>query len=141
MKTYAYPATFEPGDEPKAIVVTFADFPEAITEGSSPEEARTNAAEALGLVMLVYLREGKTLPKPSKGDNRIAPNPVDAAKIAVIEAFRAAGISQAELSRRLGRDEKEVRRILDPMHATKIDKLSRTLTALGQRLVIGVEAA
>jgi len=64
-----------------------------------------------------------------------------AAKLAVIEAFRAAGISRSELARRLGRDEKEARRILDPTHRTKLQTLAAALAVLDRRLVIGVEAA
>jgi antitoxin HicB len=67
--------------------------------------------------------------------------PEIAAKIAVLEAFADAGISKAELARRIGKDEREVRRILDPMHATKLGALRAALSALGRRLVVGVEKA
>ena len=46
-----------------------------------------------------------------------------------------------ELAKRLGKDAKEIRRILDPDHATKIPALVAALAALGRRLVVGVEAA
>ena len=45
------------------------------------------------------------------------------------------------LLRRLGKDEKEVRRILDPRHATKLASLTQALRVLGKRLVVGVEKA
>jgi antitoxin HicB len=64
-----------------------------------------------------------------------------AAKLAVLEAFRDAGITKAELARRIGKNEKEVRRILDPRHATKLPALTEALRVLGRRLVVGVEAA
>lgn len=141
MRTYAYPAVFEPGDDPAVTVVTFPDFPEAITEGTGDIEARTNGAEALGLVMLEYLRQGRALPVPSEGALVVAPEPDVAAKVAVLEAFATSGISQRELARRLDWDEKAVRRLLDPFHRTKLLQLSSALNALGQRLVISVEAA
>jgi antitoxin HicB len=40
---------------------------------------------------------------------------------------------------RIGKDEKEARRILDPKHPTKLTTLTAALRELGQRLVIGVE--
>ncbi|MCD7059442.1 type II toxin-antitoxin system HicB family antitoxin [Pelagibacterium xiamenense] len=141
MRTYAYPATFEPADDDTTVLVTFADFPEAITEGDGTVEAYTNAADALGIVMLEYLRRGRTLPVPSTGEPLIAPEPDIAAKIALLEAFAASGITQSELARRLGWDEKAVRRALDPWHATKLPRLSAALHALGHRLVVSVEAA
>jgi len=52
------------------------------------------------------------------------------------DAFRKAGITKSELAERLGKDHKEVRRILDPMHLTKIGPLNEALRALGHRMVI-----
>jgi antitoxin HicB len=69
----------------------------------------------------------------------VAVEPEVAAKLAIIEAVRIAGISKSELARRIGKDEKEARRILDPKHATKLPTLAAALRNLGQRLVIGVE--
>jgi antitoxin HicB len=48
-------------------------------------------------------------------------------------------MTKTELARRLGKDEKEVRRILDPMHPTKLTAMKEALAALGRRLVVGVE--
>ncbi|HVV94950.1 MAG TPA: hypothetical protein VHD15_16175 [Hyphomicrobiales bacterium] len=58
---------------------------------------------------------------------------------AALEPGDNAGMSQAELGRRLGVHEREVRRILDPMHPTKLPTLAATLAVLGRRLVVGVE--
>lgn len=143
MKTYSYRALFEPGDE-AGIVVSFPDLPEAITQGDNEADARAMAAEALGLALLTYSQQGRRLPKPAAKDRKLVAITVDpdiAAKLAVIDAFRNAGISKSELARRLGRDEKEVRRILDPMHPTKLPTLKAALAALGWRLVVGVEQA
>jgi antitoxin HicB len=84
------------------------------------------------------------LPKPrARGRNlvEIMIAPEVAAKLAVLEAFKAARISKSELARRIGKDEKEVRRILDPKHATKLPALTAALRALGKRLVVGVMEA
>jgi antitoxin HicB len=62
-----------------------------------------------------------------------------AIKLAVLQAFVAGGISKTELGRRLDRDEKEIRRILDPAHPTKLGPMVEALRALGKRLVVGVE--
>jgi antitoxin HicB len=71
----------------------------------------------------------------------VAVAPDIAAKLAVLEAFAAAGIAKSELGRRMGKDEKEIRRILDPKHPTKLPAMVEALRALGKRLVIGVEEA
>jgi antitoxin HicB len=141
MKAYGYRALFEPGDRRGNIVVSFPDVPEAITQGRGQADARAMAEEALGLVLLTYVEHGRALPKArARGRNLvdIAVAPDVAAKLAVLEALAAAGISKSELARRIGKDEKEVRRILDPKHATKLPALTAALRALGKRLVVGV---
>ena len=141
MRTYTYGARFERGAK-SGIVVSFPDIPEAITQGRDAADARSMAAEALGMVLLTYLEQGKPLPKTSKRRKdlvAIAVEPEIAAKLAVIEAFKAARITQGQLASRLGKDGREVRRILDPNHATKLPALTQALEAMGRRLVVGVE--
>ena len=143
MQSFVYHARFEPGDE-RGIVVTFPDVPEAITEGADVAEARAMAEEALALALLSYPKRGLPLPLPREHGGDLIPIIVaseDAAKLAVLDAWRQAGVGKSDLARRLGKDEKEVRRILDPMHPTKLSLLEATLRALGRRLVISTEAA
>ncbi len=143
MRPLKYWARFEPGDE-HGIVVSFPDVPEAITQGVDEADARAQAEEALGLALLTYPQRGLPLPDAAHRGEGLVPVPVaadDAAKIAVLDAWRAAGIGKSEFARRIGKDEKEARRILDPMHPTKLPVLADALRALGRRLVIAVEAA
>jgi antitoxin HicB len=140
MRSYVYRAQFERGTR-RGYVVSFPDVPEAITQGRDLVDARAMAEEALGLVLLTYLERGMPLPKPRARSRKlveIAVAPDVAAKLAVLESFVAAGITKSELARRIGKDEKEVRRILDPKHATKLPALTAALRALGKRLVVGV---
>ena len=143
MRTFVYHARFEPGED-HGIVVSFPDVPEAITEGDDEADAYAQAEEALGLALLTYPARGLPLPraKAHRGEG-LVPVAVEAevaAKLAVIEAVRTSGISKSEFARRIGKDEKEARRILDPKHPTKLTTLTAALRELGQRLVIGVES-
>ena len=141
MTAFVYKARLEPGDE-RGIVVTFPDVPEAITQGDDEPDAVTMAEEALGLALLWYVAEGRKLPKPAaRGRDlvSIAILPEVAAKLALLDAFHESGMSKMELGRRLHKDEKEVRRILDPKHPTKLSTLSSALRIFGRRLVMGVE--
>jgi antitoxin HicB len=52
-----------------------------------------------------------------------------------------AGITKVQLARKLGIDEKEVRRLLDPHYGSKLPRIAQAINALGHRLVIGLEAA
>lgn len=138
---FTYQATLE--DDPDGgFVVTFADVPEAVTAGDTRAEALENAREALGLALRGILQQGRNLPASTATEG--TPVAVDAdvaAKLAVVVAFRAAGISKTELARRLGKTENEARRILDPDYGTKIGLLQDALRVLGQEIVIRVREA
>jgi antitoxin HicB len=143
MRSYVYRAAFAKGAR-RGLSVSFPDVPEAITQGRDSADARAMAEEALGLALLSYPARGLPLPKPRASGKTLVPvavAPDVAAKLAVLESFVAAGISKSELARRIGKDEKEVRRILDPKHATKLPALTAALRALGKRLVVGVAEA
>lgn len=43
-----------------------------------------------------------------------------------------------ELARRLNCDEKEVRRLLDPRHGSKLSRMENAMRALGRKLVVHV---
>lgn len=140
MRTYSYAAELTAGEVDGVVVVSFADVPEAITEGDGEDEALLAAEDALGLALLSYPLRGLPVPvaEPRPGPI-VTVSPEVGAKLAVLEAFAESGLSKVEFARRIAKDEKEVRRILDPMHATKLSTLSRALAALGRRLVVGVE--
>lgn len=143
MRAFIYRAEFEPGDK-KGIVVSFPDVPEAITQGRDMADARAMAEEALGLALLTYPQRGLALPAARARGRDLIPvavAPQVAVKLAVLEAFQASSLSKSALARRLGKDEKEVRRILDPRHDTKLPALTAALSALGHRLVVSVEKA
>jgi antitoxin HicB len=144
MRTFVYRARFVPGEKRGVIVVSFPDVPEAITQGRGAADAVGQAQEALGLALLTYPARNLPLPKPKARGSDLVPiavEPAVAAKLAFLDAFREAGIGKSEFGRRMGKDEKEVRRLLDPKHATKLTTLTEALRVLGQRLVISVEAA
>lgn len=124
--------------------MTFPDVPEAIIQGRGEADARAMAEEALGLALLTYPERGLPLPKPRarlRGLIEITVAPEVAAKLAVLEAFTAAHISKSEFARHLNKDEKQVRRPLDPKHMTKLPALTAALRVLGKRLVVGVTDA
>lgn len=64
-----------------------------------------------------------------------------AAKAALYMAMQEAGITKVQLAGRMGCDEKEIRRLLDPRHHSKIGRIEAALEALGKRLIVGFQAA
>ena len=107
-------------------------------------EAMEEAIDCLGSVIAAKIAEKAAIPSPSppRRGHRLVPVPLwIAGKLAVYLAMREQGISNSELGRRLNVRETVVRRMLDPDHGTKPEKLQAALDALGKRVVIGVQDA
>ena len=144
MRTFVYPAKFERGDKPGVLVVTFRDIPEAITQGNGEKDALWQAADCLEEAIAGRIADGRGLPKTSRAarGERLIPLPAPmATKAALYLAMREAGMSNVQLARKLGCDEREVRRMLDPRHPTKLPRIKEALEVLGKRLVVSVEEA
>ena len=123
-------------------VVTCRDLPELITQGESVAEALVEAADAMGEVFAAYMQNKRDFPAPSKVRRReysVSPPAETVAKSALYVAMKEACVTNVQLARRLGVDEKEVRRLLDPHYASKLPRIAQAVSALGKRLVIGLE--
>jgi antitoxin HicB len=134
MQHFVYPASLTPEEQDGGYVVTFPDLPEAISQGDDTLDALRQGADCLEEAIAGRIR-------------RLGPSfyaiPLSAqmaAKAALYLALCQAGITQVELASRLHCDEKEVRRLLDPRHASKLSRLESALAALGQQLVVGMQA-
>jgi len=135
MREFAYPARFAPDKKDGGFVVTFRDIPEAITQGDAVEACREEAAGALQAAIEGRIMSDLDIPKaskPKRGEHLIAVPVQTALKAALYLEMKKAGITRVELARRLHIDEKEARRMLDPHHPTKADRLERALAVLGR---------
>lgn len=143
MFSFSYPATFRT-DEDGRPFVSFPDFPPAHTDGKDSKEAMEEAIDCLGSVLAHYITERREIPAPSKakrGQHMVSVPFWIAGKLALYLAMREKGISNSEVARRIGIRETVVRRMLDPDHATKSEKLQAALEVLGKRMVVTVEDA
>jgi len=144
VRTFAYPARFERGDRPGVFVITFRDVPEAITQGNGLSDALWQAADCMEEAIAGRISGGREIPKGSRARHgeRLIPVPAPmAAKAALYLAMGDAGMTNVQLARKLGCDEKEVRRLLNPRQPTKLPRIKEALEVLGKRLVVSVEEA
>ena len=136
----AYPATLKTYANGQ-VGAFFADVPEAITAGTSEAEALEAAQDALTVALSGYLDDARPLPAPSKagyGQFLVALPPRAAIKLAIHQAMRDEGMTQAQLAMRLGIDERQVRRILDLGHESRLSQLEAALAATGLHATISV---
>ena len=139
---YSYPIDLHKEGE-GGFSVAFPDFDEAFTDGDTFREAVAEAADCLeeALAGRMARREDIATPSAAMGRPAVVPGAVLAAKTALYESLREQRLSNSAFAVALGVQESEVRRMLDPRHATKIGRLEEALARFGKRLVVTVEAA
>ena len=140
---FTYPARLRP-DSTGELIVSFRDLPECLTSGANEAEALAEAADALEEAIAGRINDAERIPVPSarrSGEHHVAVPAGTAAKAALALALRDSGLSRVALARRLGVDEKSVRRMLDPRHRTAVARIEAALRVLGQELIVETRAA
>lgn len=135
MSRFSYPISLT-SDEEGGFVVLFRDLPEAITQGNSIEECLIEASDCLEEAIAARIDDHRDIPEPSDLQEKeyLVAVPLQIAlKAALYLAIKESGLPNTQLGKVLGKDEKEIRRILDPHHGTKLPTLESALIALGKR--------
>lgn len=141
MERFEYAVRLVPAEE-GGFVVSCRDLPQLVTQGEDNAHALSEASDAMDEVFAAYMQGGLDFPAPSKarrGEHLVSPPAGTTAKAALYVAMHEAGITKVQLAKRLGVDEKEVRRLLDPHYGSKLPRIAQAISALGRRLVIGLE--
>ena len=143
MFAFAYPAKFTVGSDGRTLV-EFVDLPRVATDGTDRREAFEEAMDALGSDLSIRLTRREEIPVPStaRRGHRLVPVPLWLApKLALYLAMRDQKVNNSDLARRLGLHERVIRRMLDPEHATKAEKIQAALAVLGKQMTVEVRDA
>ena len=147
--TFAYPVQLDPEPE-GGFTVSFPDFctPEqpgggGYSYGRNRDDALTQAEDLLETIIASHMAEEWDVPAPgpARGRPLVALEPLIAAKLELYRTMREAGISKAELARRMGVALLQVQNLFDTNHVSRFDQLAAAFMALGRRLVVTSEAA
>jgi antitoxin HicB len=106
--------------------VRFPDFPEALTGGDDLKDTLLQAADCLAEAIAGRIARGDEIPPPSdakRGQHLIGVPLSVAPKLALYLAICQRRIPKTELAKRLGVSETVVRRMLNPRHDTKPEKI------------------
>lgn len=137
---YRYPyQTERDGD---SQVVSFPDVPGASTQVDAGEDFEATVRDCLVAALGGYVEHRLPVPaaSPSRGRATVALGVMTSAKLALATVMAAEGVSNVALARRLGVNEKVVRRLLDLDHTSQINRLEDALALLGRTLQVSVRA-
>ncbi len=140
MDAYAYPSKIVRAPE-GGWLIRFRDFPEGHSQAEAGEDAVEVAEGLLQACIEGRLLDGLEVPPPAQprtGEILIGVPLETATKAALFKAVAVSGSSRLALAKALGVDEKELRRMLDPRHASKLPRVERVLKSLGKELRLSV---
>ncbi len=123
------------------VIVSFRDLPWCHTSGADQVEALAEAEDALEEAIAGCINHNEAIPSPSEPlpGEFLVPLPAEmAAKAALTLVFRASGLTRVALAKRLGVDDKVVRRMLNPRHRTPVNRLNDALRVFGSQAILEV---
>ncbi len=139
MHTFAYPTKLTEDKDDGGYIITFRDIPEAITQGDTVDTCIIEARDCLDEAIAGRIDDREDIPIPSKArkNEHIINVPVmTAVKASLYMKMKERKFTNTKLAKLLNIDEKEVRRMLDPHHGTKVPTMEHALSMLGGELQV-----
>ncbi len=133
-----YPCDIRKEADGKYLVM-FPDFPEALTEGETEEEALFNAVEVLTLTLEGRAEEGMIIHAPPQVESQSMVYPSSRVQAALLVRFNRKGRKIADIARSLKTSWPVASNMEDLHHWTTLRQLDKTAAVLGKRLVISFE--
>jgi antitoxin HicB len=130
-------------DDNGTVLVTCPKLPIVATFGETEAEALRHAVDAIETALASMIDDGEAIPRPARTDKGV---PVRLPAMTVLKlqlywALRAAGITRAELARRLKWNRESVDRLFRLDHRSRLEQIEAAFAALGQQVDISVRDA
>ena len=132
-----------PPDDNGTVLVTCEQLPIVATFGETEAEALRYAVDAIETALASMIDDGEDIPRPSRSAVGI---PVRLPLMTILKlqlywALRTAGITRAELARRLGWKRESVDRLFRLDHRSRLEQLEAAFAVLGRTVDIDVKDA
>jgi antitoxin HicB len=140
--TARYLIKLEPDDN-DTLLVTCPALPEVTTFGEDEADALRHARNAIEEALANRIADGLDIPAPAKRSRgrAVALPLMTALKVSLYRSLREAGLTRAELMRRLGWNRESVDRLFRLDHASRLDQLEAAFKALGRSVDVSIKRA
>jgi antitoxin HicB len=136
-----YRIKIEPDDN-GTLLITCPALPEVTTFGEDEADAMRRAVGAIEEAIAARMADGEDIPEGHQRGPRLVRLPaLTVLKVELYRRLREAGMTRAELARRLGWKRESVDRLFRLDHASRLEQLEAAFGALGQAVSVSVHAA
>lgn len=123
-------------DDNGTFLVTCPQLPIVATFGDSEDGARRHALDAIETALASMMDDGEDIPRPTHepltGANVVKLPLLTTLKVNLYWALHEAGITRAELGRRLGWNRESVDRLFRLDHRSRLEQIEAAFAALGR---------
>lgn len=129
-------------DDNGTLLVLCPQLPIVATYGDTIEEARLHAVDAIETALASMIGDGEDIPRPVPDLGTIIALPIlTTLKLELYWAIQTAGITRAELGRRLGWNRESVDRLFRLDHRSRLEQIEAAFAALGQTIDVEIKHA
>ena len=138
----AYAIELTPDDN-DTLLVTCPLLPIVATFGEDEAAARRHAVDAIETALASMIADGEEIPLQPAGDTdgAVVLPLLTELKVRLYEALRTAGLTRAELARRLRWNRESVDRLFRLDHNSRLEQIEAAFAALGRRVDLSVRDA
>lgn len=137
--TLSFKVTLTPDDG--TLLVTCPALPEVTSFGTSEDEALSHALDAIEEALAARIAEDEAVPAGSRGSPAVRLPALTSLKVELYRALRSAGLTRAELQRRLGWNRESVDRLFRLDHKSRLEQIEAAFHALGREIDLRIRAA
>ncbi len=137
--TLSFKVTLTPDDG--TLLVTCPALPEVTSFGTSEDEALSHALDAIEEALAARIADEEAIPAGSRGSPAVRLPALTSLKVELYRALRSAGLTRAELQRRLGWNRESVDRLFRLDHKSRLEQIEAAFHALGREIDLRIRAA
>lgn len=129
-------------DDNDTLLVTCPQLPMVVTFGGSRAEAMHQATDAIETAIGSMIESGEDIPVPDGSEGlRVRLSLLVSLKVQLYWALQTAGITRAELARRLDWNRESVDRLFRLNHRSRLEQFEAAFEALGRQVDVEVRSA
>jgi antitoxin HicB len=130
-------------DDNGTFRVTCPQLPIVATYGQTEAEALRHAVDAIETALASMIDDGEDIPRPAKNGKGVSVGlpMMTALKVQLYWTLRDAGITRAELARRLSWNRESVDRLFRLDHRSRLEQIEAAFSALGRKVDIRIREA
>jgi len=126
-------------DDNDTLMILCPSLPMVASFGTTHDEALVQARDAIETALASMIGDGEIIPPGDTAGTLVRLPMLTTLKVELYRALREAGLTRADLARRLGWKRESVDRLFRLDHASRLEQIETAMAAIGKTFTVEVE--